>query len=66
MVTLLMLVAVATPKLGVVNVGEAVSALELTAVWMLSNSVLISVPLTIFKGSPEVSVSLVAKLVDFV
>jgi hypothetical protein len=49
-----------------VKVGDAVSDFELTAVAILSNSVLISVPLTIFKGSPEVSVSFVAKLVDFV
>jgi hypothetical protein len=49
-----------------VNVGDAVSDFELTAVAMLSNSVFISVPLTIFKGSPEVRVSFVAKLVDFV
>jgi len=49
-----------------VKVGDAVSDFELTAVAMLSNSVFISVPLTIFKGSPEVRVSFVAKLVDFV
>ena len=59
-----------TDKIGIVTVpvkvGDAVSDFELTAVAILSNSVLISVPLTIFKGSPEVSVSFVAKLVDFV
>ena len=49
-----------------VNVGLAKSALVATAVAMLSNSVLISVPLTIFKGSPADKESLEAKLVLFV
>jgi len=49
-----------------VNVGLAESALVAIAVAILSNSVLISVPLTIFKGSPEGSESLEAKLVDLV
>jgi len=50
-------------SVGLVNVGDAVSALVATAVAMLLNSVSISVPLTILRGSPEGSASLVAKLV---
>ena len=46
-----------------VKVGDAVSALVATAVAMFANSVLISVPLTIFKGLPDASASLVAKFV---
>jgi predicted cobalt transporter CbtA len=49
-----------------VIVGLAEFALELTAVWMLLNSVLISVPFTILAGLPEAKESLVAKLVVFV
>jgi hypothetical protein len=47
-----------------VNVGDAKSAFVATATAMFTNSVLISVPLTIFSGSPEVSASFVAKFVD--
>jgi hypothetical protein len=59
---------VGVPRAGVtsvgdVNVGDARSALVATAVAMLLNSVLISVPLTIFSGSPDGRASLVAKLV---
>jgi TRAP-type mannitol/chloroaromatic compound transport system permease large subunit len=54
------------PKAGVTSVGLFESALVATAVAMLSNSVLISVPLTIFKGSPADKESLEAKLVDLV
>jgi hypothetical protein len=50
-------------KVGDVNVGDAVSALVATAVAMLLNSGLISVPLTILSGSPDGKASLVAKLV---
>lgn len=50
-------------SVGLISVGDAESALVATAVAMLLNSVLISVPLTIFRGSPEASASLVAKLV---
>jgi len=46
-----------------VNVGDARSAFVATAIAMLANSVLISVPRTIFSGSPGDSASLVAKLV---
>jgi hypothetical protein len=46
-----------------VKVGDAVSAFVATAVAMFANSVLISVPLTIFKGLPDASASLVAKFV---
>jgi hypothetical protein len=46
-----------------VNVGDAKSALVAIAVAMLLNSVLISVPLTIFSGSPDGSASFVAKFV---
>jgi hypothetical protein len=49
-----------------VNVGDAVSALELTAEAIALNSLSISVPLTILPESPVGNVSLVAKLVDFV
>ena len=51
---------------GVVRVPLAESTFELTAVATLLNSVSISVPLTIFKGLPDVNASLVAKLVLFV
>jgi hypothetical protein len=51
------------PIFGVTRVGDAKSALVATAVAMLLNSMLISVPLTIFKGSPDDSASLVAKFV---
>jgi hypothetical protein len=53
------------PKAGVTKVGLTKSALVATAVAILSNSVLISVPLTIFSGSPDDRLSLVAKLVLF-
>ena len=48
-----------------VKVGFALSALVALAVAMLSNSLLISVPLTILAGSPEGRESLEAKLVVF-
>lgn len=51
------------PRAGVIRVGEFRSALVATATAMLTNSVLISVPLTILSGSPEGRASLVAKLV---
>jgi hypothetical protein len=51
-------------SVGDVNVGDAKSALVATAVAMLLNSVLISVPLTIFSGSPDGNASFVAKFVD--
>ena len=54
---------VGVPRTGVVNEGDIKSALVATAVAMLANSVLISVPLTIFNGSPGDRESLVAKLV---
>jgi hypothetical protein len=54
---------VGVPSKGVVNVGDTKSALVAIATEMLTNSVLISVPLTILSGSPLVSASLVAKLV---
>jgi hypothetical protein len=53
--------AVTVPR----KAGLFKSALVATAVAMLLNSVSISVPLTIFKGLPEASESLLAKLVDF-
>jgi hypothetical protein len=46
-----------------VNVGDDKSAFVAIAVEILTNSVLISVPLTIFNGSPEDSESFVAKFV---
>jgi hypothetical protein len=46
-----------------VNVGLTKSALVAMAVAIFANSVLISVPLTIFKGLPDASASLVAKFV---
>jgi hypothetical protein len=49
-----------------VNVGDAMSALELTADAIALNSLSISVPLTILPESPVGKVSLVAKLVAFV
>ena len=49
-----------------VNVGEAVFDLVATAVAILSNSVFISVPLTILLASPEGKESLVAKFVVLV
>lgn len=51
------------PRAGVTSVGEFRSAFVAMAVEILLNSVLISVPLTIFSGSPDGSASLVAKLV---
>ena len=54
---------VGVPSSGVVNDGDTRSAFVATAVAILANSVLISVPLTIFKGSPGDRASLVAKLV---
>ena len=54
------------PSAGVTNVGLIKSAFVATAIAMLANSVLISVPLRIFRGSPDVSASLVAKFVDCV
>jgi hypothetical protein len=57
---------VGVPSAGVTNVGLIKSALVVTAIAILANSVLISVPLRIFKGSPDVRASLVAKLVDCV
>ena len=67
-VTLVITPLVGVPSAGVtsvgdVNVGDAVSALVATAVAMLLNSVLISVPFTIFSGSPDGKASLVAKFV---
>lgn len=67
-VTLVITPLVGVPSAGVTSVGlvsvaEAESALVATATAMLLNSVSISVPLTIFSGSPEASASLVAKLV---
>jgi hypothetical protein len=49
-----------------VNVGEAMSALELIAPEIALNSLSISVPLTILLASPVGNVSLVAKLVALV
>jgi hypothetical protein len=49
-----------------VNVGLARSALVATAMAIFAYSVFISVPLTIFNGSPELSASFVAKFVDCV
>jgi len=54
---------VGVPRTGVVNEGETRSAFVATAVAILANSVLISVPLTIFSGSPGDRESFVAKLV---
>jgi len=51
------------PMFGVTSTGLVRSALVATAIAMLANSVLISVPLTIFSGLPDVSASLVAKFV---
>jgi hypothetical protein len=51
------------PSAGVTNVGLTRSALVATAIAILANSVLISVPLRILRGSPDVSASLVAKFV---
>ena len=48
-----------------VNVGDAMSALELTAPAIALNSLSISVPLTILLESPVGRVSLVAKFVAF-
>jgi hypothetical protein len=62
-VTLVITPLEGVPKAGDVNVGEAVSALVAMATEMLLNSVLISVPLTIFSGSPDGSASFVAKFV---
>jgi hypothetical protein len=59
--------AVAVGAAGVpVNVGEAMSALELIAPEIELNSLSISVPLTILFESPVGRVSLVAKFVAFV
>jgi hypothetical protein len=49
-----------------VNVGDAVSDLELTAVWIAVNSESISEPLTTFDGLPDVRLSLAVKFVVFV
>jgi hypothetical protein len=58
--------AVIAAKLAVpVKVGLALSALDETAVAILSYSVLISVPLTILFVSPDDNASLAAKFVDF-
>jgi len=54
------------PSAGVTNVGLTRSAFVATAIAILANSVLISVPLRIFRGSPDVRASLVAKFVDCV
>jgi len=51
------------PMFGVTSTGLVRSALVATAIAILAYSVLISVPLTIFNGLPDVSASLVAKLV---
>jgi hypothetical protein len=59
--------AVAVGAEGVpVNAGEAKSALDETAPEIALNSLSSSVPLTTLLGSPETSVSFVAKLVAFV
>jgi hypothetical protein len=56
--------AVAVGAAGVpVNVGDAISALELIAPAIALNSLSISVPLTILLESPVGRVSLVAKFV---
>ena len=52
------------PMFGVTSTGLARSALVATATAMAANSTLISVPLTIFSGLPDVRASLVAKFVD--
>jgi hypothetical protein len=62
-VTLVITPLEGVPNAGVVNDGEAKSAFVAMAVEMLTNSVLISVPLTIFSGSPDGSASFVAKFV---
>jgi hypothetical protein len=49
-----------------VKVGDAVSDLELTAVWIAVNSASISEPLTTFDGLPDVRLSLAVKFVVFV
>tara|TARA_R110000803_G_scaffold18624_5_gene49458 strand:- start:602 stop:889 length:288 start_codon:yes stop_codon:yes gene_type:complete len=49
-----------------VNVGDAVLALELTAVCMAENSVSISEPFTILEGLPDTRLSLAVKLVVLV
>jgi len=54
------------PMFGVTSTGLVKSALVATAMAILAYSVLISVPLTIFSGLPDVSASLVAKFVDCV
>lgn len=51
------------PMFGVTSTGLVRSALVATAMAILAYSVLISVPLTIFNGLPDVSASLVAKFV---
>ena len=51
------------PMFGVTSTGLVRSALVATAIAILAYSVLISVPLTIFSGLPDVSASLVAKFV---
>jgi hypothetical protein len=51
------------PSEGVTSTGEIKSAFVATATAMLTNSALISVPLTILSGLPVGNVSLVAKLV---
>jgi hypothetical protein len=65
-VTLVITPLEGVPSAGVTKVGDVKSALVATATAMLLNSVLISVPLTIFSGSPDGSASLVAKFVDCV
>ena len=62
-VALVNVALVGVPKAGVTSVGELRSAFVAIAVEMLTNSVLISVPLTILSGSPDGSASLVAKFV---
>ena len=62
-VTLVITPLEGVPRAGVTSVGEFRSAFVAMAVEILLNSVLISVPLTIFSGSPDGSASLVAKLV---
>ncbi len=65
-VTLVITPLAGVPSAGVVKLGDAKSALVAMATEMLLNSVLISVPLTIFSGSPDGSASFVAKFVDCV
>jgi hypothetical protein len=50
---------------GLVNAAPLVSSLVAIAVAILSNSVLISVPLTILLESPELRLSFAAKLTVF-